>query len=188
MLAQQGSSSSQAALTNPFPQGQQMLASANANTGTPMGGNHEGENPSNVYIMISHVDVATISNDYAELESFKAKVAPDVPKPLHIERPIVEPIPRIPKGSVKRSMINPYAKATQNYSIIEYLAQIPYVMSTLGVLQSFPAQRSVLLTTIRVIDLKNSLIVTFDMSNIKKRLPHHMAFQIKYTYLKMNIF
>lgn len=45
-----------------------------------------------------------------------------------------------------------------------------------------------MLTPIDAIDLKNSLIVTFDMSNIKKRLPHHMAFQIKSTYQKINIF
>lgn len=44
------------------------------------------------------------------------------------------------------------------------------------------------LTTIGAIDPKNSLIVTFDMSNIKKRLPHHMAFQIKSIYRKINIF
>lgn len=47
---------------------------------------------------------------------------------------------------------------------------------------------SVLLIVIGAIDPKNSLIVTFYMSNIKKRLPHHMAFQIKSTYWKTNIF
>ena len=31
-------------------------------------------------------------------------------------------------------------------------------------------------------------MITFDMSNFKKRLPHHMAFHIRSTYRKCNIF
>jgi len=61
-------------------------------------------------------------------------------------------------------------------------------MSTLEVLQSCPVQRSALLIAIKVVDSKNSLVITFDMSNIKKRLPHRMDFQIKSTYRKTNIF
>ncbi len=38
------------------------------------------------------------------------------------------------------------------------------------------------------IDPNNSLVLSFDMLNLKKRLPHHMAFQIKSTYRKNNIF
>ena len=52
-------------------------------------------------------------------------------------------------------------------------------MSSLEVLQSCPNQRSALLTAIGVVDPKNSLMITFDMSNFKKRLPHHMDFHIK---------
>lgn len=58
----------------------------------------------------------------------------------------------------------------------------------LEVLQSCHAQRSAFLTTIEAIDPKNSHVITFDMSSVKKRLIHHMAFQIKSTYQKMNIF
>jgi len=61
-------------------------------------------------------------------------------------------------------------------------------MSTLEVLQSCPTQRSALLSKINVVDPKNSLVLTFDMLNVKKRHPHHMAFQIKSTYQKTNIF
>ena len=43
-------------------------------------------------------------------------------------------------------------------------------MSALEVLQSCPAQHSALLTTIGAIDPKNSLLITFDMTNFKKRL------------------
>lgn len=38
------------------------------------------------------------------------------------------------------------------------------------------------------VDPNNSLALTFDMHNVKKRLPHHMAFQIKSTYQKTSIF
>jgi len=116
-----------------------MFSSTNVNTGNPTGGKQEGKNPSNVYMTSSHVDIATISHDYGELESSKAKASPNVPESLHIERPIVEPIPQMLKGSAKHSMISPSARFSQNYSIVEYLAQILYVMSVLEVLQSFPS-------------------------------------------------
>lgn len=61
-------------------------------------------------------------------------------------------------------------------------------MSMLEVLQPCPTQRSVFLTTIGAVDPKKYLILKFDMLNIKKRLPHHMAFQIKSIYQKTNIF
>lgn len=41
---------------------------------------------------------------------------------------------------------------------------------------------------IRAVDPKNSLVLTFDMSNVKKGLPHHIDFQIKSTYRNPNIF
>ena len=45
-----------------------------------------------------------------------------------------------------------------------------------------------MLSAIGAVDPKNSLVLTFDMLNVKKRIPHHMAFQIKSTYQKTNIF
>ena len=61
-------------------------------------------------------------------------------------------------------------------------------MSALEVLQTCPTQRSALLSAMGAVDPSNSLALSFDMSNVKKRLPHHMAFQIKSTYQKTNIF
>ena len=61
-------------------------------------------------------------------------------------------------------------------------------MSALEVLQSCPAQRSALLTALGAVDPKNSLMITFDMTNFKKRLPHHMAFHIISSCRKCNIF
>ena len=109
LLAQQGSSSSQAVLTNPFPQGQQLVVGANQNTGASSGGTQEGETPSNIYIMSSHVDIATRSHDYGEDESLKAKGTPDSVEPLHIKKPSIEPIPQMSKASSKRTTINPNA-------------------------------------------------------------------------------
>ena len=168
-------------LTNPFPQRQQLLAGTSSNLGTSTGGNQEGEKPSNVFMMGSNVHVATRSHDYGEAKTSKDKTAPRNTDP-DIERPPIETIPQIPKGSAKRATINPNAKATHNYSIVEDLAQSLCAMSALGVLQSCPAQGSALLSAIGVVDLNNSLALTFDMHNVKKRLPHHMAFQIKSNY------
>jgi len=90
-------------------------------------------------MMGSNVHVATQSRDYGEAETSKEKTAPGNTN-LHIERPPVETIPRISKGSTKRVTITPNARAAQNYSIIEDLAQSPCAMSTLDVLQLCPAQ------------------------------------------------
>ena len=61
-------------------------------------------------------------------------------------------------------------------------------MSALEVLQLCPAQQSAFLSVIGAVDPNNSSLLTFDMLNVKKRLPHHMDFQIKSTYHKTNIF
>ena len=50
---------------------------------------------------------------------------------LHIEKPIPEAIFRPPKGTLRKSIINPNARATQYYNIVEYLAQAPFSMSAL---------------------------------------------------------
>ena len=47
-------------------------------------------------------------------------------------------------------MHNPNARAAQNYSIVEDLAQTPCVMSALEVLQSCPAQQNTLLSILGV--------------------------------------
>ena len=93
-------------MTNPFPQGQQLVVGANQSTGASSGGTQEGEIPSNIYMMSAHVDVTMRARDYGEEESSKAKGAPDATEPLHITRPTVEPIPRMPKASTKRTTIN----------------------------------------------------------------------------------
>ena len=109
-------------LTNPFPQGQQLVVCTNQNPGASSGGTQEGEIPSNIFMMSAHADIATRSRDYGREESSKSKEFLDATKPLHITKPTVESMPRMPKTSSKRSTINPNARAAQNYSIVEYLA------------------------------------------------------------------
>jgi len=62
-----------------------LLASANSNPGTSAGGNEEGDNSSNVFMMGSHINVATRSRDYGEAETSKDKSIPITTNPLHIE-------------------------------------------------------------------------------------------------------
>jgi hypothetical protein len=69
----------------------------------------------------------------------KGKEASNPLPPLQIENTMGETMTCIPKGAFKKDSHNPNAMATQNYSIVEDLAQNPYAMSTLEVLQSFPS-------------------------------------------------
>jgi hypothetical protein len=51
-------------------------------------------------------------------------------------------------------------------------------MSTLEVLQSFPAQRKALLTALGSTETCNSGTIMLDMNDLKPHLPYHVAFQI----------
>ena len=57
---------------------------------------------------------------------------------LHIEKPIPEEIFRPPKGTLHKSIINPNARASHYYNIVEDLAQAPCAMSDIEVLQTCP--------------------------------------------------
>jgi hypothetical protein len=64
-----------------------------------------------------------------------APLNPSTTGPLHLERPNLDTVIRPPpKGVVKKSAFNPHARAAQNYSIVEDLAQAPSAMSALEVL------------------------------------------------------
>ena len=58
---------------------------------------------------------------------------------------------------------NTSTRAAQNYNIVENLAQAPLAMSTLEVLQTYPAQRKALLSAIGGIDPQDSMLAIFDM-------------------------
>ena len=68
---------------------------------------------------------------------------------------------RPPKAFIKGATHNPNARAMQNYSIIEDLAQDPCAMSTLELLQSFPVQQNALLAVLGVKDPSSSNTISF---------------------------
>jgi hypothetical protein len=93
-------------------------------------------------MMKSDLNLQTRAHDYGNPESAKKdKELPEPSNSLHIEKPVVDPMPHIPKGVLKWTSHNPNARVAQNYSIVEDLAQTPCAMSALEVLQSFPSQQ-----------------------------------------------
>ena len=108
--------------------------------------------------------------------------------PLEIEKPTTEPVVRPPsKGVLRRSSYNPNARAAQHYSIVEDLAQAPFSMFALEVLQSFPSQQKALLSAIDGIDPADSNRLTFDLENFTPRLQHQISLVIKFGINGLNI-
>ena len=100
--------------------------------------------------------------------------------PLHLKRPSLNTVLRPPpKGVIRKLDFNPHARAAQNYSIVEDLAQAPYAMSTLEFLQSCPIQWKALLKAIGGIDPTDTNLITFDLEDHIPRLPPQLPFQIQ---------
>jgi len=59
------------------------------------------------------------------------------------------------------------SSATQNYNIVEDLAQAPCVMFSLEVLQHCPSQHRMLLDAIGAFDPESSNNITFNLDNYK---------------------
>jgi hypothetical protein len=66
--------------------------------------------------------------------------------------------------------------------MVEDLSQTPCAMSTLEVLQSFPSHRKALLTTLGSTETCNPSTIMLDTTDLKPRLPYHVAFQIVVDY------
>jgi hypothetical protein len=107
--------------------------------------------------------------------------------PLHLERSSLDIVLRPPKGVVRKSNFNQHARAAQNYSIVEDLAQAPSTMSALEVLQSCPAQQKALLKAIGGIDPTNTNLIIFDLEDHIPRLPPQLMFQIQVVVSDKNI-
>jgi hypothetical protein len=171
----------QAVLTNPFQHGQN-LTQASASTEKGSYDNYPPQNASssaNVYMMKSDAFIATRAHDYSKSSaSDKGKEAEIPSLPLQIEKTLGETMNRIPKGAFKRASHNPNARAAQNYSVVEDLSQTPCAMSALEVLQSCPAQRKALLTALGSTETCNPGTIMLDTTDLKPRLPYHVAFQI----------
>jgi len=128
-------------LQNSFPQGKNMqVGSSTSNT--------QGDTPSATFLdelfnfvnMVNHTNeeevyFMTRAHDYSNPESsMKGKETFNPQRPLHIEKPEKETMMRIPKDVYKRESHNPNSRVMPNYSIIEDLAQMTYVMSSLEVI------------------------------------------------------
>jgi hypothetical protein len=138
----------------------------------------------------NNVALTTRAKDYTPSKEKVDDLPPDLVQPsppnpptngpLHIERPNLDTVIRPPpKGVVKKSAFNPHARAAQNYSIVEDLAQAPSAMSALEVLQSCPAQRRALLKAIGGIDPTDTNLIVFNLEDHIPRLPPQLAFQIQ---------
>ena len=95
---------------------------------------------------------------------------------LTIEKPI-ESMTKIPKGVFKKTLHNPNTRAAANYFVVEDLSRTPCAMSALEVLQSCLARQDALLAALGSMD-SSSLMAKFNLSDVKIRLPYHVALSI----------
>jgi hypothetical protein len=146
----------------------------------------------------NEVSIATRDKDYSPSKEKVDDLPPSLVQPppptsppnspLHLERPSLDTVLYPPsKGIVRKSSFNPHACATQNYSIVEDLAQAPSVISALEVLQSCPTQRKALLKAIGGIDPTDTNFIIFDLEDHIPRLPPQLAFQIQVIVENKNI-
>jgi hypothetical protein len=171
----------QAVLTNPFQHGKNLTqASASAE-----GGSQEtcpppnNSSSANVYMVRGDALIMTRAHNYSKPSTSEKGKEAEIPSlPLQIEKMLGETMTHIPKGAFKKASHNPNVRATHNYSVVEDLSQTPCAMSTLEVLQSCPAQRKALLTALGSTETCNPDTIMLDTTDLKPRLPYHVAFQI----------
>jgi hypothetical protein len=124
-------------LTSPFPHRQNQTQASSRTEGGIQGSPPSSSNPSsaNVYMMKGDAYISTREHDYGKTStSEKGKEYENPPLPLHIEKTLGKTMTCIPKGVFKKYSHNPNTRAAHNYSVVEDLSQIPYVMSSLEVL------------------------------------------------------
>ena len=121
-------------LKDPFPQGKNGASASNVVEGT----SSPPTNQNYINMVRSNSFLLTRNKNYESKAQDKGKSTVETPSPLTIDK-LAEPIPKIPKGVFKKTFHNPNARVASNYFIVEYLAQTPYAMSALEVLQSHPS-------------------------------------------------
>jgi hypothetical protein len=168
-------------LTNPFQHGKNLTQASTS----VEGGSQEtcpppnNSSSANVYMVRGDALIMTRVHDYSKPSASKKGKEAELPSlPLQIENTLGETMTHIPKGAFRKSSHNPNARAAHNYSVVEDLSQTPCAMSTLEVLQSFPTQRKALLTTLGSTETCNPSTIMLDTTDLKPRLPYHIAFQI----------
>ena len=95
---------------------------------------------------------------------------------MHIERSVADLVIQSPKGALRHTKHNTSTSATQNYNIVEDLAQEPLVMLALEVLQTFLGQRKALLSAIGGINPQDSMLAILDMEKCKPHLSDELPF------------
>jgi hypothetical protein len=99
---------------------------------------------------------------------------------LKIDKPGLDTVIRPPpKGVIHNLSFNLHRQAAQNYNIVEDLSQAPSMMSSLEVLQIFPAQQKTLLSSIGGFELNDLSMIAFDLETHIPRLHHQLMFQIE---------
>ena len=130
--------------------------------------------PNNVSLTTRAKDYSLSKEKFDDLPPSLVQPSPTTPPtngPLHLERPSLDTVLRPPKGVVHKSAFNPHARAAQNYSIVEDLAQAPSTMSALEVLQSCPTQWKALLKAVGGIEPTDMNLIVFDLDDHIPRLP-----------------
>jgi hypothetical protein len=171
----------QAVLTNPFQHGKNFTQASISTEGGSQETCPPPNNPSsaNVYMVRGDAFISTRAHDYSKPSTSEKGKEADLPSlPLEIEKTLGETMTHIPKGAFKKSSHNPNGRATQNYSVVEDLSQTPCAMSALEILQSCPAKRKALLTTLGSTETCNSGTIMLDTTDLKPHLTYHVAFQI----------
>jgi hypothetical protein len=130
----------------------------------------------------NEVAVATRAKDYSPSKENVDDITPSLVQtspptsppngPLHLEILGLDIVLRPPpKVVVQKSTFNPHACASQNNSIMENLAQAPFTMLAIEVLQSCPTQWKALLKAIGGIDPMDTNLIIFDLEDHIPRLP-----------------
>jgi hypothetical protein len=172
-------------LTKPFPHGKNLTQASSSAYGGSQGPPPSYSNPSsvNVYMMKGDAYIETRAHDYIMPNTAeKGKEAENPYVPLQIEKTMGETMTCIPKGAFKKYSHNKNARAAQNYSVVEDLSQTPCAMSALEVLQRFPSQRKDLLAALGFAETCNLGTIMLYTTDLKPRLPYHVAFQIVVAY------
>jgi hypothetical protein len=176
-------------LTNLFPHNQHM-ASGSSNTRNASSGNqnpstHEGDHLC-VNMVKSQINVATRSHDYGSSQIVTGPESPPpLETPLQIENP--EPLPRIPKGVLKRSAHNPNARACPKLFDCRRSGSNPLCDVGFGGAPDVSFIEECLVIYLGSLDPCGSKVIKFDVTDVKPRFPYHMAFQIHVEYTKYTI-
>ena len=196
LLGQPNAAQQTTILSNPFPHSNQQMVVNAGYQHPPQGGNHPASpqraGPSHqdltIYLMEADVSIQTRAKKYNAPghTPIGTKLVGTLANPLQIERPVSDSILRPPKALIKWATHNPNARVAHNDNVVEDLAQAPCAMFILEVLQSFPVQRSMLLSSLGIQDPANSDAISFSTQG-KSQLPPHVPIQIHVIYKGVNI-